>query len=100
MSDPTLDSFEGNNSASLFNDSYKRGPTPSVFRNITKEQWKINLLKIIDNIRKGYEYKWITKLIGSRPSYYFYSMWNKTNFSAENYTIWVYESYFYRDWIF
>ena len=99
MSDLTSYSSEGNNSASLAKDSYKCGPTPSVFWQISKEQWKINLFKVIENIRKGYEYLWITKLYFSDGhDYYFYSSKNKFNPNNENYAI-CFESY-YRRWVF
>ena len=88
MSDPTSNSSEGNNSASLSKNSYKRGPTPSVFRNITEKQWKKNLLEIIDNIEKGYEYQWKTKLTYSGSNeYYFYSSRYKISPNDRNYTI-------------
>ena len=92
MSDPTSDSSEVNNSTSLPKNPYKRGLTPSVFRSITREQSKINLSKIIENIRKGYEYRWITKLRDSSSFYYFYSSINKFNPNDENYSIYVEES--------
>ena len=98
MSELTLNSSEGNNSASLSKNSYKHGPTPSVFSNITEEQWKKNLLEIIDNIRKGYEYLWKTELIDDSYEYYFYSSIYKFNPNNENYTVKVNE--YDRTWTF